>query len=155
MTQMPHKGPHLLAWHRYLLLRLEKDMGEAIGDPNFALPYWDWAECHDDGDPKTCTPLVSDGYLGSAGSCDEASSTVTGYLSDQGFQSNMYTEGEVHHGTSAIRCRKRAIVSNVGCAPEDSEPPDRAAPNPIFAPSSYDVAPYDGYYIEEDLSFRQ
>jgi tyrosinase len=38
-----HMGPAFLPWHREYILRLEKDIRTAIGDPNFGLPYWDWA----------------------------------------------------------------------------------------------------------------
>jgi len=38
-----HKGPAFLPWHREFILRLEQDIQQAIGDPFFGLPYWDWA----------------------------------------------------------------------------------------------------------------
>lgn len=38
-----HKGPAFLPWHREFILRLEKDIQQAIGNPYFGLPYWDWA----------------------------------------------------------------------------------------------------------------
>jgi tyrosinase len=38
-----HSGPAFYPWHREFLLRYERDLGIEMGDPNFALPYWDWA----------------------------------------------------------------------------------------------------------------
>ena len=38
-----HMGPAFLPWHREYILRLEGDIRAIIGDPNFGLPYWDWA----------------------------------------------------------------------------------------------------------------
>jgi len=38
-----HSGPAFLPWHRYYLLRFEGYLRTAVGDPEFRLPYWDWA----------------------------------------------------------------------------------------------------------------
>jgi tyrosinase len=153
--QMPHKSPQFLAWHRYLLLRLEADMGEAIGDKSFALPYWDWTDCYKNGAPGTCAPMFEQSYLGSAGSCDDATSAVQGYLTDQGFLINLSHEGQDPFGTAGTKCGKRAIQRNVGCSTDVQGPPDSAAINGIFSRVVYDSAPYDGCYTEEDVSFRQ
>jgi tyrosinase len=38
-----HSGPAFLPWHRYMLILLENHLQRVLGDPNFGLPYWDWA----------------------------------------------------------------------------------------------------------------
>jgi len=38
-----HRGPLFLPWHRLMLRTLEILLGRALNDPNFGLPYWDWA----------------------------------------------------------------------------------------------------------------
>ena len=38
-----HMGPIFLPWHRMYLIRLEQQMQRVLGDPDFGLPYWDWA----------------------------------------------------------------------------------------------------------------
>jgi hypothetical protein len=37
-----HFSPHFLSWHRIALYFFERVLREASGDPNFALPYWDY-----------------------------------------------------------------------------------------------------------------
>jgi tyrosinase len=39
-----HRGPVFCPWHRLFLRRLEEAVQAVGGDPDFALPYWDWAE---------------------------------------------------------------------------------------------------------------
>ena len=38
-----HRGPLFLPWHRMMLRTLEQLLIQVLGDPNFGLPYWDWA----------------------------------------------------------------------------------------------------------------
>ena len=38
-----HGGPIFLPWHRLFLIRLEEVLQIVLRDPNFGLPYWDWA----------------------------------------------------------------------------------------------------------------
>jgi tyrosinase len=38
-----HSGPVFLPWHRFMLLLLELQLQRVLGDPDVALPYWDWA----------------------------------------------------------------------------------------------------------------
>jgi polyphenol oxidase len=48
-----HGGWWFLPWHRAYLNFHEHILGSLIGDPSFALPYWDWDSCSDD--PKDTT----------------------------------------------------------------------------------------------------
>ncbi|MCM3922327.1 tyrosinase family protein [Frankia sp. AiPs1] len=38
-----HRGPVFLPWHRVMLRWLEAHLQRVLGDPDFGLPYWDWA----------------------------------------------------------------------------------------------------------------
>ncbi|MDQ2688041.1 MAG: tyrosinase family protein [Armatimonadota bacterium] len=38
-----HRGPVFPAWHRVMLLTLERNLQRVLNDPGFGLPYWDWA----------------------------------------------------------------------------------------------------------------
>lgn len=39
-----HSAPIFLPWHRMYLIRLEEELQRVLGNPNFGLPYWDWAQ---------------------------------------------------------------------------------------------------------------
>ncbi len=156
MPRMSHMAPQFLPWHRYLLLRLEADMAEAIGDPEFTLPYWDWEDCWEDDDPNTCTPIFETDFLGTAGGCDDASQVVEGYLTDNGFVANVYSVGGVMNFTGdGIVCDPRPLVRNVGCSTSVVGPPTAEEVAGIFARPVYDAMPYNSCHTEEDISFRQ
>lgn len=63
-----HRGPIFLPWHRVMLLLFEENLRRVLGDPQFALPYWDWAA---DGDltprAQTAAPLWRPDCLGGSG----------------------------------------------------------------------------------------
>jgi plastocyanin len=40
----PHANWWFLPWHRMYVLHFERILQDAIGDPDFALPYWDWTD---------------------------------------------------------------------------------------------------------------
>jgi tyrosinase-like protein len=42
MLMPTRTSPHFLSWHRMALYFFERVLREASGDPNFALPYWDY-----------------------------------------------------------------------------------------------------------------
>ncbi|MEU6999747.1 tyrosinase family protein [Nonomuraea sp. NPDC046570] len=44
-----HRGPIFLPWHRIMLAWLEAHLQRVLADPDFGLPYWDWAK---DGTPS-------------------------------------------------------------------------------------------------------
>lgn len=60
-----HGGPIFLPWHRLFLLRLEEVLQIVLGDPNFGLPYWDWAADGElDASDQHRTPMFADAALG-------------------------------------------------------------------------------------------
>lgn len=62
-----HSGPIFLPWHRMYLIRLEEALQNVLGDPDFCVPYWDWAA---DGDQPVWqqwrTDIWQPDYLGEA-----------------------------------------------------------------------------------------
>lgn len=59
MSNRAHGGPIFLPWHRMYLRRLEEIIQQLTGDPDFALPYWDWAA-----DRTLSSPLWANTRLG-------------------------------------------------------------------------------------------
>jgi tyrosinase len=52
-----HSGPVFLPWHRLMLILFELQLQRLLGDPDFGLPYWDWAA---DGDlPAAAQPSAA------------------------------------------------------------------------------------------------
>jgi tyrosinase len=39
-----HRGPAFLPWHREFIWRFEQDLKAALGEPDYGLPYWNWAQ---------------------------------------------------------------------------------------------------------------
>jgi tyrosinase len=64
-----HRGPLFLPWHRLMLRSLEQLIAQALNDPNFGLPYWDWAA---DGQlspaQRLSAPVWANNCMGSAAS---------------------------------------------------------------------------------------
>lgn len=61
-----HMGPAFCPWHRQFILLFERDLRNAAGDPNLALPYWDWAADSALPDP-TAAPVWANDFMGGNG----------------------------------------------------------------------------------------
>lgn len=64
-----HMGPAFLPWHRQFIVRLERELQDALGNPHFALPYWDWAADQSLPDPGTAS-VWKDDFMGGNGDAD-------------------------------------------------------------------------------------
>jgi tyrosinase len=145
-TNMPHKGPMFLPWHRELLLRLEHELRSASGDPGFALPYFDWTS-----DPSA---IFSTADIGDQGNC--LAGNVSGYIVDQGFAANIFTDvarGSVT-STRSVVCGPKPLTRGAGCiAPPYNVLPTSTEVAAATTISTYDVAPYDTS-VDQTQSFR-
>ena len=68
---MPHRGPLFFPWHRVMIRQFELALQSAAGDPNIALPYWDW-ELAGKNNPFT------DDFLGGDGDAAQGHRVVSG-----------------------------------------------------------------------------
>ncbi len=160
--RMAHMGPQFLPWHRYILLRLEADLREVLGKPDFTFPYWDWEDCQKH--PKGCPEIFDPRYLGSPGRCagedgSFADADVKGYLVGQGFHTQL-TSGSANKLSEAfdasnIVCGPNPLQRTVGCDKEYPRPPTEADVLAIFEREIYDAPPYNNCATNQQVSFRQ
>ena len=157
--QMVHMGSHFLPWHRYVLLRLEADLREASGNPDFTLPYFDWEDCQGDaaGGENPCPAIFDTNSLGSGGGCD-GDDAVTGYIVDQGFKAHLWTQANPLNvfSLASLTCGDKAIQREVGCSTKLAPtPPTAENVAAIYERKVYDADPYDSCSTDENVSFRQ
>ena len=148
----PHMGPQLLPWHRELLARLEQDLREVLGDPEYTIPYWDWSS-------PAAAAAFSVEDLGDKGACaasvGQDPGDVKGYIADQGFQSNLYHQLGPNFTEINVVCEMKKIARANGCNPMAPGLPTVAEVAHAMDMPNYDVAPYDSMSTDEHKSFRQ
>ncbi len=119
-----------------------------LGEPNFTLPYWDWSDCPTDvaEGENPCPELFEPEFLGSPGSCDDEDADVTGYLVDQGFETNIWSEATAQtvFNTDSINCSTKPLQRQVSCSEiNDGNPPSAEDAEGIYEREVYDAEPYD------------
>jgi tyrosinase len=133
-----HMGPVFLPWHRYMLIQLEANLQRVLGNPNFGLPYWNWAA---EGDrPKQDQPsstLWRPNCMGGNG--DPASNRVvkTGPFSESsGWRLSVAADS---NGVlrSVNRPLRRAFDVPRGL-------PRKSDVNTVLNQTSYDATPFTG-----------
>ena len=83
-----HGRDDFFLWHRHYITFFERICGEAIGDRNFALPYWDWTA----NNGRLPQPFFDNGPL-----------NVTFWNDPSGYQSDNWSEERINtRGTRAI-----------------------------------------------------
>ncbi|HET9391911.1 MAG TPA: tyrosinase family protein [Candidatus Rubrimentiphilum sp.] len=76
-NQCPHRKPYFYAWHRAFLFFFEAALRTASGNPNFALPYWDYYK-HPQLPDIFAHPLLADGTANPLYWPNREGSVVTG-----------------------------------------------------------------------------
>lgn len=134
-----HSGPVFCPWHRWLLLLLEFQFQRVLGDPNFGLPYWDWAA---DGDQPVAQqpqqPLWTAQGIGGNGSGGIASVTDGPFRSANGFRVHIESDnlGQIWATDRPLR---RTLASSVPALPTTAEV--TAALNEV----AYDASPLNAF----------
>ena len=72
-----HSAPAFLTWHRQFLADLEKELQTSSGDPNLAIPYWNWAEDQATGNPEN-GPVWANDLMGGNGDPGDNNIVKTG-----------------------------------------------------------------------------
>jgi tyrosinase len=133
-----HAGPIFTPWHRFMLLLFEQHLRRVLGDPTFALPYWDWAA---DGDGTPAQQLNS--ALWTAGGVGSSGTPVTTgpfAFQQQGgfrvfFSENLFT-GQLTY-TAAGRGLRRQLGAG------ESSLPTTGAVSGALSESDYDAPDWD------------
>ena len=140
-----HEGPAFFAWHREFLKRFEKDLQDAVGDPNFGLPYWDWTIDRPSVDPvDPLRPAVSQwpftpDFLGGDGTSDH------GKVVDGPFAYDARKDGDPKKWVLNVRTPGEApyLRRRWGKDPDAPTLPTPADVQAALSATPYDVAPFD------------
>jgi tyrosinase len=127
-----HSGPVFLPWHRYMLLLLELHFQRVLGNPDFGLPYWDWAA---DGDlprsQQATTSLWSAGGIGGSGS-----PVTTGPFTSASFRIRVDS-----NALGSLRSTNRGLNRRLGS--DVPTLPKSAQVRTALGATRYDRAPWD------------
>jgi tyrosinase len=127
-----HSGPVFLPWHRLMLLLFELQLQRVLGDPDFGLPYWDWAA---DGDlpagGQPAGPLWAAAGIGGSGAP----------VSDGPFRSAEFHVRVESDRFGALRVADRGLTRNV--AADVPTLPTSAQVGEALAVSEYDGPQWD------------
>jgi tyrosinase len=133
-----HRGPSFLPWHRWFLTLLEHHLQRVLDDPDFGLPYWDWAS---DGElppnQQPTAPIWADDCMGGSGS-----PVTTGPFRVGQWQVNIETNADLALVPTKRPLRRALGLGRARTLPikEDvSRAVLRGQPNNVV----YDAAPWD------------
>ena len=131
-----HRGPVFLPWHRMMLIELEAQLQRVLGDPNFGLPYWNWAA---DGDrpraEQPTAPVWRSNAMGGNGNPAANGAVQTGpFGATSGWRVQLAADS-----SGVLRSVNRPLrrAFNVGLGL-----PTRNDVSRVLTQSSYDAAPW-------------
>jgi tyrosinase len=124
MPMSAHRCPAFLPWHRELLYQLERDLQALSGNPDLAIPYWDWST-----DQRPDGPPWLDDFMGG----DGADGPVrTGPFAGAASWRLTLSEDGVDH-----------LVRGFGRVPQFARLPSPAEVSAVLRVSPYDAAPWN------------
>lgn len=130
-----HSGPIFLPWHRHFMILLEQWMQIVLDDPDFGLPYWDWAA---DGDLPAANQAGTS-LWGSRGIGDTNGAVVSGLC---GRMRVRLIQNPIDRSISVVnRPLRRAVGEEF--RPEFRTLPNRASVRVALNQASYDAFPWD------------
>jgi len=135
-----HRGPVFLPWHRWLMLLLESHMQRVLSDPDFGLPYWDWAA---DGDSpaaqQTGRPLWSSANLGGSGFPVSDGPFAHNPVDPSSFLVRVWE----NPGTGQLEVVNRGLWRALGQSLSAPSLPTTAQVNSSLTLTTYDRSPFD------------
>lgn len=131
-TNPAHLGPAFFPWHRYFLLKFEKDLQDADralgGDGNIALPYWDWTHDNDHEPNKQRGSIWKENFLGGYGN-----PVTTGP-----FRNGQWVLAPPGGGPLVRALGRTSIDPNAS-----TTPPDKTQVDTALALEGFDCSPWD------------
>lgn len=124
-----HRGPVFLPWHRWMMVLLEFQFQRLLGDPNFGIPYWDWAE-----------PGSEAGIF--AADCMGGSGTPISTGAFRPSAANPFLVRVVANSAGTLTQANRGLRRQTGSAPSL---PTKTQTGALLTPalSAYDAAPWN------------
>ena len=139
-----HRGPVFLPWHRLMLIDLEAQLQRVLGNPNFGLPYWNWAADGNRPRPdQPGLPIWRANCMGGNGDPALNGAVTTGPFSESsGWR--VEVAGDSNGVLSSVsRPLRRAFNVGLGL-------PTKSDVNGALARTTYDLAPWSA----SSLGFR-
>lgn len=135
-----HSGPVFLPWHRFMMILLELQFQRVLGNPEFGLPYWDWAADGDlPPDQQPLAPIWTEDGVGGNGD------PVDGPFGPSRFQVRI----ESGPG-GTLRTTNRGLGRDLAGDPDFPTLPTTADVGDALAEEDYDGPPWD----RSTLGFR-
>ncbi len=138
MRNAAHSGPGFLPWHRWFLLLLESQFQRVLGDPDFGIPYWDWAA---DGDQavadQPAQPIWTASHMGGNGRPSDRAVTTGPFGLGTPFRVHIQADG-----VGQLLATDRALRRHFRSIPE----PGRAAmglPTKPNVTAAMNATPFD------------
>jgi tyrosinase len=139
-----HQGPVFCVWHRWMLLLLEANMARILGQPDFALPYWDWGA--DGARPASQQPgrpvFRADAFGGGTGGppTQPGGPRRRAPVPDGPFGSPSGFVVRVADGPNGPRSVNRPLQRRLGAL---TRLPSRTEVTALLGRTPYDTAPFD------------
>ncbi|MEV0177441.1 tyrosinase family protein [Streptomyces sp. NPDC050803] len=143
-----HMGPVFLPWHRVMLAVFEANLRRVLGDPNFGLPYWDWAADGELDHPKNSAFWQPD-CMGTTGTAAAPTVTDGPFAFDQADPDSFRVRITTSQNLQLIqtdRGLRRARGAGSGTLPTGDHvlaALDTAQPGSDPSVKTYDFSPWD------------
>ena len=132
-----HTGPVFLPWHRYMLLVLEFELRDALGNDDFRLPYWNWSA---EADSPLQTPFWSPEVMGGSG--QPVGSGRFQRFGPDGLEFEVRLDVDPRGGRR-LRRVSRGLERNLGASPNGRIPSANEVAEAVSRLPTYDTEPWD------------